>query len=111
MDWSSPCSLPPPVFFLFALLVSDYVLIVDYNVPYSLFAGALHMAAGLTTGLCSIASGYTIGVVGDAGVRGIIKQPRIFVGLVLILIFAEVLGLYGMIAGIMTHGKARDMTC
>merc|ERR1719403_619392 len=32
---------------------------------------------------------------GDAGVRANGQQPKLFVGMVLILIFAEALGLYG----------------
>ena len=51
-------------------------------------------------GISGLASGYAIGVVGDSGVRGTVHQPRLFVGMVLILIFAEVLGLYGLIIGI-----------
>ena len=35
---------------------------------------------------------FAIGIVGDAGVRGTAQQPRLFVGMILILIFAEVLG-------------------
>jgi len=38
-------------------------------------------------------SSFAIGIVGDAGVRGTAQQPRLFVGMILILIFAEVLGL------------------
>merc|ERR1712062_280313 len=34
------------------------------------------------------------GLVGDAGVRGTAQQPKLYVGMILILIFAEVLGLY-----------------
>lgn len=37
-------------------------------------------------------SSFAIGIVGDAGVRGTAQQPRLFVGMILILIFAEVLG-------------------
>lgn len=37
---------------------------------------------------------FAIGIVGDAGVRGSAQQPRLFVGMILILIFAEVLGAY-----------------
>ena len=39
-------------------------------------------------------SSFAIGIVGDAGVRGSAQQPRLFVGMILILIFAEVLGEY-----------------
>jgi len=35
--------------------------------------------------------------VGDAGVRALGQQEKIFVGMMLILIFAEALGLYGLI--------------
>ena len=67
------------------------------NNTYSLYAGFMHMAAGLSVGLSGLAAGYAIGIVGDAGVRSFMRQSRIFVGMVLILIFAEVLGLYGYV--------------
>ncbi|ODH52048.1 V-type proton ATPase proteolipid subunit 2 [Paracoccidioides brasiliensis] len=62
---------------------------------YSLFSGAMHLAAGLSVGLAGLSAGYTIGLVGDMGVRSYMQQSRVFVGMVLILIFGEVLGLYG----------------
>lgn len=37
---------------------------------------------------------FAIGIVGDAGVRGTAQQPRLYVGMILILIFAEVLGTF-----------------
>lgn len=61
----------------------------------ALFDGALMLAAGLCVGGSGAAAGYAIGVVGDSGVRAYMQQSRIFVGMVLILIFGEVLGLYG----------------
>lgn len=51
-----------------------------------------HLAAGLACGLSSLAAGIAIGVVGDAGVRAVGQQERLFVGMILILIFAEALG-------------------
>lgn len=48
------------------------------------------MATGLSTGLAGLAGGYAIGIVGDSCVRGFMYQQRMFVGMVLILIFAEV---------------------
>lgn len=59
------------------------------------FSGFMHLACGLSVGLTGLAAGYAIGVVGDMGVRSYMLQSRIFVGMVLILIFGEVLGLYG----------------
>ena len=63
----------------------------------SLFAGFIQLGAGLSVGLCGLAAGFAIGIVGDAGVRGTAQQPRLFVGMILILIFAEVLGMFIML--------------
>jgi V-type H+-transporting ATPase proteolipid subunit len=57
--------------------------------------GILHFASGLTVGLTGLGAGYSIGIVGDAWVRAYMDQPKVYTGGVLILIFSEVLGLYG----------------
>lgn len=54
---------------VYALVIS--VLIAsDIKPPpekeYSLFAGFMHMGAGLSVGLSGLAAGYAIGIVGDA---------------------------------------------
>lgn len=85
------------------------VLIAGNLLPtleYTLFNGFMHMACGLSVGFACLALGYAIGVVGDEGVRKFMHQPRLFVGIVLILIFAEVLGLYGMIIALILNTKA-----
>ncbi|KAH8171746.1 ATP synthase subunit C domain-containing protein [Sarocladium implicatum] len=83
-------------------LVISVLIAEDLNPPsstsYSLFAGFLHLGCGIAVGMTGLAAGYCIGVVGDAGVRAYMEQSRIFVGMVLILIFGEVLGLYGYVA-------------
>ena len=77
-----------------------------WNWPFSFdFRGFVHLGAGLAVGLSGLAAGYAIGIVGDAGVRGTAQQPRLFVGMILILIFAEVLGLYGLIVAIYLYAK------
>jgi len=73
---------------------------------YTLFQGFLQLGAGLSVGLSGLAAGFAIGVVGDAGVRGNAQQPRLFVGMILILIFAEVLGLYGLIVALVLTTKS-----
>jgi len=80
---------------------------------YPLFAGLVHLGAGLACGITGLAAGYAVGLVGDAGVRAYVHQPRVFVGMVLILIFAEVLGLYGLIIALImdTQTKNSDMYC
>ncbi|KAA8567652.1 hypothetical protein MFRU_010g02150 [Monilinia fructicola] len=74
---------------------------------YSLFNGFMHLACGLSVGLTGLAAGYAIGIVGDMGVRSYMQQSRIFVGMVLILIFGEVLGLYGLIVALILNTKSR----
>ncbi|KAH0554692.1 V-type proton ATPase 16 kDa proteolipid subunit [Cotesia glomerata] len=73
---------------------------------YSLYKGFIHLGAGLAVGFAGLAAGFAIGIVGDAGVRGTAQQPRLFVGMILILIFAEVLGLYGLIVAIYLFTKS-----
>lgn len=72
---------------------------------YSLYKGFLHLGAGLSVGLSGLAAGFAVGIVGDAGVRGTAQQPRLYVGMILILIFAEVLGLYGLIVALIMTTK------
>lgn len=64
-----------------------------------------YLGAGLSCGLCGLGAGYAIGMVGDAGVRAICKEQRVFIGMILILIFAEVLGLYGLIVALIMAAK------
>ncbi|TVY42399.1 V-type proton ATPase 16 kDa proteolipid subunit [Lachnellula occidentalis] len=70
-------------------------------------SGFMHLACGLSVGLTGLAAGYAIGIVGDMGVRSYMLQSRIFVGMVLILIFGEVLGLYGLIVALILNTKSR----
>jgi len=72
----------------------------------SLYDAFIHLGAGLSVGLAGLSAGFAIGIVGDAGVRGVAQQPKLFVGMILILIFAEVLGLYGLIVGLILNTKA-----
>jgi V-type H+-transporting ATPase proteolipid subunit len=74
---------------------------------YTLYKGFLHLGAGLSVGLSGLAAGFAIGVVGDAGVRATAQQPRMFVAMILILIFAEVLGLYGLIVALVLTSKSQ----
>merc|ERR1719461_38349 len=67
---------------------------------YSMFTAFGHLAAGLCCGLSGLAAGMAIGIVGDAGVRAVGQQEKLFVGMILILIFAEALGLYGLIVAL-----------
>lgn len=59
------------------------------------------LGAGLSCGLSSLASGLSIGVAGDAGVRAFAQTDGIYVGMILLLIFSEAIGLYGFIVAIL----------
>jgi len=67
--------------------------------------GFFHLGAGLSIGLSGLGAGVAIGIVGDAGVRANAQQPRLYVGMILILIFAEVLALYGLIVSLVMTVK------
>ncbi len=71
---------------------------------YPSFLGFAHLAAGLCCGLSSLAAGITIGIVGDAGVRAVGQQEKLFVSLILMMIFAEAIALYGLIISIVMVG-------
>lgn len=78
---------------------------------YSSFAGYSHLASGLIVGISALAAGLAIGIVGDAGVRANAQQPKLFVGVILILIFGEALGLYGLIIGLVITTKRVEGLC
>ena len=83
-------------------LIISVILIQNVKSPYSSFQGYAHLAAGLACGLSGLGAGLAIGIVGDAGVRANGIQPKLFVPMVLILIFAEALGMYKLIYYIIT---------
>jgi V-type H+-transporting ATPase proteolipid subunit len=73
----------------------------------SSYAAYAMLGSGLVVGLSAWAAGYAIGVVGEVGVRcNAQANGRLYVGLILILIFAEALGLYGLIVGLVVASGA-----
>merc|ERR1719198_1401982 len=76
---------------------------------YSSYSGYSALAAGLCCGMAGLSAGIAIGIVGDAGVRANARQPKLFVGVILILIFAEALGLYGLIVALIL--SSNTMKC
>ncbi|TDZ18427.1 V-type proton ATPase 16 kDa proteolipid subunit [Colletotrichum sidae] len=100
---------------IMAQILSIYGLVVAVIISgrldqegMALHTGFLLFGAGLAVGMCGLAAGFAIGIIGDAGVRASTQQPRLYVGMILILIFSEVLGLYGTIIAIMMTSKAVD---
>merc|ERR1711959_680978 len=79
--------------------------------PYCPKTGFAHFGSGMAVGLSGMAAGTAIGIVGDAGVRATAQQPKLFVGMILILIFAEALGLYGLIVALVMSGAGGQLKC
>merc|ERR1712070_997556 len=77
----------------------------DQPYAYASYSGYSALAAGLCCGMAGLSAGIAIGIVGDAGVRANARQPKLFVGVILILIFAEALGLYGLIVALILSGN------
>jgi len=96
-------------------LITSVIINGKLSTPstYSAFTGYAGFTAGMVVGLSALAAGLAIGVVGDAGVRANAQQPKLFVGLILILIFAEALGLYGLIVGLVVaaNGSKGEGLC
>ena len=65
--------------------------------PYGMFKV---MTAGNCVGWSGMAAGYAIGIVGDAGVRANAMNQGMFVAMILMMIFAEAIALYGLIVSI-----------
>jgi V-type proton ATPase 16 kDa proteolipid subunit len=91
--------------FALQVLTSPFIAVKS---PMTLYAGFIQLGAGLSVGLAGLAAGFAIGIVGDAGVRGTAQQPRLYIGMILILIFAEVLGLYGLIVALILNTRSQD---
>merc|ERR1712072_1654399 len=85
---------------IYGLIVSVILTTNIKQEEYSSFSGYAHLASGLACGLSGLAAGICIGIVGDAGVRANAQQPRLYAVMVLIMIFAEALGLYGLIVAL-----------
>ncbi|KAG8188845.1 hypothetical protein JTE90_004655 [Oedothorax gibbosus] len=90
---------------IYGLVVAVLIVNNIKEKDYKPFEGFMHFGAGLSVGLSGLSAGFAIGVVGNAGVRGTAQQSKLFVGMILILIFGEVLGLYGLIVSLLLVTK------
>jgi V-type H+-transporting ATPase proteolipid subunit len=95
---------------IYGLIVS---VIISNNIKsesYTLFAGFLHLGAGLAAGMAGLAAGYAIGVIGDYCCFAYTKTEKIFVPMILMLIFAEALGLFGLIIALLMNNRATSVS-
>ena len=86
-----------------SVLLSSKVADLSYTDKNAGRDGFKIMGAGLCCGLSALASGLAIGVAGDAGVKSFAQTNAIFIGMILIMIFAEAIGLYGLIVAIIVQ--------
>lgn len=97
-----------------ALLILNNInsgVFTDTLIPkYGAYQGYIHLGSGLSAGMASLAAGLTIGIVGDTSVRAYARQDRVFVAMILMLIFAEALGLYGLIIALLLNTRANSFS-
>eukprot|EP01129_Flabellula_baltica_P004775 TRINITY_DN1692_c0_g1_i1.p1 TRINITY_DN1692_c0_g1~~TRINITY_DN1692_c0_g1_i1.p1 ORF type:complete len:165 (+),score=29.65 TRINITY_DN1692_c0_g1_i1:36-530(+) len=71
----------------------------------TIFQSITSLGAGASVGFSGLSAGICIGIVGDAGVRAHAHQHKLFTIMVLVLVFAEALGLYGLIIALILGTK------
>ncbi|BAM41718.1 vacuolar proton-translocating ATPase [Theileria orientalis strain Shintoku] len=65
-----------------------------------LFRGYAMFAVGLIVGFSNLACGISVGVVGSACALADAQKPQLFVKVLMVEIFASVLGIFGVIIGV-----------
>eukprot|EP01107_Rhizomastix_libera_P015163 TRINITY_DN540_c0_g1_i1.p1 TRINITY_DN540_c0_g1~~TRINITY_DN540_c0_g1_i1.p1 ORF type:complete len:188 (+),score=31.27 TRINITY_DN540_c0_g1_i1:2-565(+) len=83
-----------------ATAVHDPPAAIDYQAGYQM------LSAGLIVGAANFLAGTTLGVIGKGIAESTTAIPNLFVKLLIVLIFGEVLGLYGMITALIGVGSA-----
>jgi V-type H+-transporting ATPase proteolipid subunit len=98
---------------IYGLIVAVIIINSIKSDGYMLFSGFLHLGAGVAAGMASLAAGYAIGVIGDVCCFAYAKTEKIFVPMILMLIFAEALGLFGLIIALLMNNRAGsvEVTC
>lgn len=93
-------------------------LILIFNIPdasnrYSFVSSIFHLGAGLAVAFPCLASGYAIGSVGDTFMKGYRHQEKLFTPMLVILIFSEILGLFGVVVSIalITMSSSEPFRC
>lgn len=92
------------------LVINSKVTMYPLGMPY--YVGYAHFAAGLSTGVASLAAGIAIGCAGQTACKCVAQQPNLFVVMIIVLIFGEALALFGLIVSLLLTNMGVDAsTC
>jgi V-type H+-transporting ATPase proteolipid subunit len=86
---------------VYAIVIMDGIS----NEKYHVLKAYAHLGGGISVGITGLSAGLTIGIAGQTGIVAFAQKPELFVGLTLVLIFGEVLGIYGMVVSLVLNSK------
>jgi len=96
---------------VYGLIIAILISIQIKQDDYTLYKAFAHFYAGICVGLSGFASGYCMGVLGDHGMRAVARKPRLYMSILLMIIFAEAIGLYGLIVALIVLTSGGSSHC
>jgi V-type H+-transporting ATPase proteolipid subunit len=91
---------------IYGLVFAIVILNTIESGGYHVLKAYSHFGGGISVGFTGLAAGLTIGIAGQTGIIAFAQKPELFVGLTLVLIFGEVLGIYGMVISLVMNSKS-----